>query len=264
MAKREFLTSRWSHLAMLNYEMESDLLRPFVPLGTELDTYQGRTMASMVGFLYHDTRVLGIGFPFHRHFPEVNLRFYVRFRSEEGWRRGVVFVKELVPRRMVAWIARSVYDEPFYYVPMRYEITPRPNEPSIPSRAQYEWQTGTRWNRLTVETTGEAEPLVPGSEEEFIAEHYWGYTARRDGTTSEYEVEHVPWRVWQVARSEFDCDVATLYGPQFVEPLSVPPCSAFLAEGSPVTVYGGSQLTGLSQNREEAGVLSPAGTSATG
>lgn len=243
MAKQTFLTARWSHLAMLNYEVDPTLLLPHVPRGTELDTYQGRTMASMVGFLYHDTRVLGIGFPFHRHFPEVNLRFYVRYRGEEGWRRGVVFVKELVPRRMVAWIARTVYGEPFYYVPMHSHIIPREDDVSVPGRVEYQWKSSGRWDHLAVETSGSAKSLVPGSEAEFIAEHYWGYTAHRDGTTSEYEVEHVPWRIWQVSNSEFDCDVAALYGSQFVEPLSVSPHSALLAEGSSIIVYDGIRLT---------------------
>ena len=245
MPKRVFLTARWSHLAMLNYEVDPAILLPHVPAGTELDTYQGMTMASMVGFLYHDTCVWGIGFPFHRHFPELNLRFYVRYRSEEGWRRGVVFVKELVPRRIVAAIARSIYDEQFHYAPMRYTITPRSDEPAVPGSVEYQWKVGGKWNRLAVETTGPAQPLVPGSEEEFIAEHYWGYTAHDNGTTSEYEVQHISWRVWQVVRSEFACDVATLYGPQFAEPLSLPPRSAFLAEGSPISVYSGTKLKDL-------------------
>jgi len=260
MAKRKFLTARWTHLAMLNYEIDPALLSPHVPAGPELDVFQGRTMASMVGFLYFDTRVLGVGFPFHRNFPEVNLRFYVRYRSCEGWRRGVVFVKELVPRRIVAWIARTIYDENFRYVPMQYAITPRQDEPEVPGKVEYQWKSADRWNRLAVETIGPARPLVEGSEEQFIAEHYWGYTARRDGTTSEYEVEHIPWRVWQVSESEFDCDVAALYGSQFVEPLSAKPCSAFLAEGSPIAVYSGSRLEGLSQSRGAAEVWSHAAT----
>ncbi len=243
MAGKSFLTSRWSHLAMLNYEMDPAILLPYVPAGTELDTFAGRTMASMVGFLYHDTRVLGIGFPFYRHFAELNLRFYVRYHHEQdGWRRGVVFVKELVPRRMVAFVARTFYDEKFCYAPMRYAITPRPEEPGVPGRVEYEWKSAGSWQRLRAETTGEAQPLVAGSEEEFIAEHYWGYTARRDGTTSEYHVSHKPWRVWQVSHSEFECNVAALYGQQFIEPLSGPPSSAFVAEGSPVTVYEGRRL----------------------
>lgn len=243
MAEKAFLTARWTHLAMLNYEVDPALLLPHVPAGTELDVFRGRTMASMVGFLYHDTRVMGIGIPFHRHFAELNLRFYVRYRHhQDGWRRGVVFIKELVPRRMVALVARSFYDEQFCYAPMRYAITPRQNDPNTPAQVEYVWKHAGNWQRLMVETTGDPQPLANGSEEEFIAEHYWGYTARRDGTTSEYHVSHDHWRVWQVSHAEFECDVASLYGAGFAEPLGGPPSSAFLAEGSPVTVYEGRRL----------------------
>jgi len=240
--EKPFLTTHWSHLAMLNYELDPATLAPFVPSGTELDSHQGRTFASMVGFLYHDTRVCGWAVPWHRHFAEVNLRFYVRRFEGEELRRGVVFIKEIVPRRAVARIARVLYDENFVAMPMRYSIEHRSLEPSIPSRAEFGWRAAGQWNDLAVATAGDAALPEVGSEEEFITEHYWGYTARRDGGTSEYRVDHPQWRVWQAASAEFHCDVATLYGKQFTEPLSKPPSSAFLAEGSPVVVYRGRRL----------------------
>lgn len=242
MSRRVFLETRWSHLAMLNYEVDPSLLHRLVPRGTELDLFENRAFVSMVGFLYHDTRVLGIPVPFHRHFPEVNLRFYVRRQGPEGWRRGVVFVKEIVPRRAIAWVARWIYDEPFVRMPMRHRIVSREQASHVPGKVDFRWLHAGTWQRMSVETAGEAKLLAAGSEEEFITEHYWGYTKRRDGSTSEYEVEHPSWRVWQVARSTFACDVTSLYGEPFVEPLSVEPSSAFLAEGSDVTVYQGSRL----------------------
>jgi uncharacterized protein YqjF (DUF2071 family) len=77
---------------MLNYEVEPERLMPLVPKGTELDTHDGKTFVSMVGFLFLNTRVMGLAIPFHRDFEEINLRFYVRRKAEDGWRRGVVFV----------------------------------------------------------------------------------------------------------------------------------------------------------------------------
>ena len=227
---------------MLNYEVDPAVLHRFVPRGTELDLFDDRAFVSMVGFLYHDTRVLGVPVPLHRHFPEVNLRFYVRRQGPEGWRRGVVFIKEIVPRRAIAWIARWIYDEPFERLPMGHQIVPREAAQQVPGHVEFRWYRAGSWQRLAVETCGEAELLVAGSEEAFITEHYWGYTKRRDGTTSEYEVDHPSWRVWQVRRSAFDCDVANLYGEQFVEALSAKPSSAFLAEGSEVSVYQGARL----------------------
>ncbi len=227
---RKFLTAEWRWLAMLNYEMEPTALLPFVPAGTELDTFAGIAYASVVGFQFLDTRVLGVPIPFHRNFEEVNLRFYVRRQTPEGWRRGVVFIKEIVPRRAIAAIARTVYGENYVRLPMRHRLDG--------SAVSYEWQVRGRWNAIHVRTCGD--PALPeaGSAERFITEHYWGYTARPGGPALEYRVAHEPWRVWQVAEAGLMCDAGLLYGSAFAEVLSRPPRSAFLAEGSPVTVYG--------------------------
>jgi hypothetical protein len=242
MKMKPFLTTTWSHLAMLNYEVDPEILTPFVPQGTELDTFEGKHFVSMVGFLYRGTRVLGLSVPGHRDFAEVNLRYYIRYRSVEGWRRGVAFIKEIVPLRAVALVARKLYDENFVMRPMRHTIEANSIDSSLPTRVEYSWKDGHAWHGLQLTTTGTSAIPDSGSEAEFITEHYWGYTARRDGSTSEYQVEHPPWRVLPALSADFECDVAAVYGRQFIDSLSEKPCSAFLAEGSAVAVYPGRKL----------------------
>ncbi|HXV98084.1 MAG TPA: DUF2071 domain-containing protein [Anaerolineae bacterium] len=237
----KFLSAEWRHLAMLNYEIDPACLLPYVPSGTELDTWNGKTFVSVVGFLFLKTKVRGLSIPFHTDFEEVNLRFYVRRLGDEGWRRGVVFIKEIVPKPAIAAVARLVYNENYVALPMRHEV--RAASFSPPSLAvEYSWRFKNQWNRLEVKTKGSLQPIMPGSEEEFITEHYWGYAAQKDGGCMEYQVEHPPWRVWQVGDCVLDCDVAELYGPAFVESLQAEPSSAFLAEGSPVIVRQGIRL----------------------
>ncbi|MCA9232221.1 MAG: DUF2071 domain-containing protein [Planctomycetales bacterium] len=240
--EKVFLTTEWTHLAMLNFVVEPKILLPHVPAGTKLDTFEGLTFVSMVGFQYQRTRVLGLPVPFHRNFVEVNLRFYVRRLADEGWRRGVVFLKEIVALPAVAWVARRFYDENFCVHPMRYAIDTSDGNPSAVCGACYEWKFQGQWQQLDVQSVGQPHDTTPGSEANFIVEHYWGYTRRRDGSTSEYRVEHPPWRVWTVSASQFQCDVARLYGPEFAQPLSVAPHSALLAEGSKVVVRSGRKL----------------------
>ncbi len=242
MSERPFLTAHWRYLAMLNYEIDPAVLLPLVPRGTELDAFEGRTLASVVGFLFLDTRVLGVPVPFHRDFEEVNLRFYVRRRGPEGWRRAVVFVRELVPRRAIAWLARALYNEPYRALPMRHRVALPTALESAPGEVAYEWRHEGRWHRLEAETVGTPALPAAGSEAEFITEHYWGYTAQRDGGCKEYRVEHPQWPAWEVRRARLDCDIARLYGPPFAEALTAPPCSAFVAEGSAVAVYPGRRL----------------------
>jgi uncharacterized protein YqjF (DUF2071 family) len=237
---RPFLTAQWRWLAMLNYAVDPALLRPLVPAGTELDEWGGVAYASVVGFMFLDTRVLGIPIPFHRDFEELNLRFYVRRRGPEGWRRGVVFVKEIVPRLAIASIARMVYNENYVARPMRHRLDVTV---SAGGTVEYGWKTDGRWCALRAAVRGPAGPLVTGSEEEFITEHYWGYARQRDGGTVEYQVEHPRWNVWRAESSSLDCDVAALYGPGFAESLSAPPRSALVADGSPIIVRQGRRIS---------------------
>ncbi|MCX6896122.1 MAG: DUF2071 domain-containing protein [Verrucomicrobia bacterium] len=229
-----FLTAEWRMLAMLNFEIAPALLAPFVPAGTELDSWNGKTFVSLVGFRFLKTCVLGVPIPFHRNFDEVNLRFYVRRKADEGWRRGVVFIKEIVPRAAIAFVARNFYNEPYIALPMTHRLDS--------GSAKYSWRFNGRSNSMKVVTRGAARPLREGSEAEFITEHFWGYTAQRDGATLEYRVEHPRWRVWEDCEAKLDCDVAGLYGWQFVAAMSAKPASAFLAEGSAVSVSKGARL----------------------
>jgi uncharacterized protein YqjF (DUF2071 family) len=234
-----FLTAQWRWLAMLNYEIDPAILKPFVPRGTELDEWNGQNLVSMVGFMFLDTRVLGVPIPLHVNFEEVNLRFYVRRKTAEGWRRGVTFLREIVPRRAIAFVANTFYNECYLALPMRHDID---LQPADAGHAEYSWRFAGRWNKLRVETEGNWQELKSGSPEEFISEHYWGYAAQRDGNCMEYQVEHPRWRVKQVKNAGFDCDVAAIYGTEYSSYLSAAPSSAFLAEGSPVTVGRGVRL----------------------
>jgi len=236
-----FLRAEWRQLAMLNYEVDPAILQHRVPAGTTLDSFADKTYVSVVGFMFTKTAVKGIPIPFHRNFEEVNLRFYVKRRPPRGHvdgredRRGVVFVKELVPRFAIAWVARVVYRENYESLPMRHRF-------GEDGTVEYGFHVGQRWGAVSVRPGGDPQPMAPGSLAEFIAEHYWGYAAQRDGSTREYQVEHLPWRVQAAQEARLDCDVAALYGPEFVAALSAPPSSAFLAEGSPITVHTGIRI----------------------
>src|SRR2546427_3394097 len=144
--KKVFLTAEWKHLAMLNYEIDPTVLVPFVPAGTELDLWNGKTLVSVVGFLFVKTRLFGIPIPFHRHFEEVNLRTYVRRKAEVGWGRGVVFIKEIVPRAAIALIARRLYNEPYIALPMAHRI--EMETAGSVKLAEYSWRFGGQTNSL--------------------------------------------------------------------------------------------------------------------
>jgi uncharacterized protein YqjF (DUF2071 family) len=239
---RRFLSAAWRHLVMLNYEIDPLVLRPLVPKGTELDAWNGRHFVSVVGFLFLNTRVLGIPIPFHRNFEEVNLRFYVRRRADDGWRRGVVFVKEVAPRRAIVAVARWVYNENYIACPMASRVSLPDPDRGTSGSVEYHWTSGPRRYSVGAEFDGTPALPGPGSEEEFITEHYWGYGRRRDGSSLEYRVEHPRWRVWRTSRARFDGDVKEFYGAQYDDALRQPPSSAFVADGSDVAVFRGEGI----------------------
>ncbi len=229
---QSFLTANWRYLAVLNYVVDPAIVAPLVPPGTELDFENGETYVSIVGFLFLDTRLLGLPVPLHRDFEEVNLRFYVRKKSADTWRRGVVFVRELVPRRAIALVARVFYGERYRALPMKHDI----EHVDLRLRVEYAWRPGRKWESLKVTATGEPQSIAAGSHADFITEHYWGFTCVKDGC-GEYRVEHPRWKIWTAESFELNADLASLYGESFGETLAGPPRSAFIADGSPIVIY---------------------------
>ncbi|MEP6663565.1 MAG: DUF2071 domain-containing protein [Verrucomicrobiota bacterium] len=237
---RVFLTAEWRNLLMLNYAVDPKLLQRHLPVGLELDFWNGKTYVSMVGFYFFNTRIFGIKFPWHAHFEEINLRYYVRKKTSEGWRRGVVFIREIVPRRIIAEMAKIFYNEPYLAMPTRH-ILPTKDGQLCPGTIRYEWFFQKRWNSLSAEISDGSHPLAENSEEEFIAEHYWGYTPQPKRNPTEYAVEHPRWDIFPVRNAALDCDASAIYGAAFADTLRSQPDSAFLAKGSPVVVRSASK-----------------------
>lgn len=239
MTKTKFLTAAWRNLVMLNYEVDPEILKPYLPAATELDMWHGKALVSMVGFMFADTRVLGVKWPGHINFEEVNLRFYVRHFDGIEWKRGTVFISEIVPKYMIPLIANGLYKEHYRRLPMRHAVTKADGNHTT---YLYEWKLNGRWNKLGATVNTQFVPMEAGSAEEFILEHYWGYNRLTDTDSLEYQVEHVSWRVGQVASYVFDADIKELYGEAFVPYLSAKPVSAFFAEGSDIIVRAAKKL----------------------
>lgn len=234
-----FLTAEWRKLLMAQYVVEPELLAPWLPRGLELDLWKGRCYVSLVGFLFDKVRAKGLAIPFHTSFEEINLRFYVRRHEADGTcKRGVVFVREFVPRRAIAFLAKKVYEEPYLAMPTRHSYAHTADALMV----DYGWNYGNRWHTLSATASPDSQPIAEGSEEEFVTEHYWGYTKRSDGSTSAYQVEHPRWQTYRLQRYEIAADFGTLYAPQFASLTTQPAASVLLAEGSAVKVYSGLRL----------------------
>lgn len=233
---KKFLTAYWRDLVMANYEIAPEKFEGLIPSGTKLDFHEGRCFASLVAFKFEDTRVLGIPVPFHRNFEEVNLRFYVTYETEGEIRRGVVFVKEIVPRSAITFVARTVYGEPYQTWKMSHE--------DGESSRTYAWSRAGVENRVRVELGRNMGVPDEGSHGEFIIEHYWGYTARGEWRTDEYKVEHPKWDLFEVTGSDIGVDFGATYGERFSFLNETEPYSALMAKGSEISVYKGKKIRG--------------------
>jgi uncharacterized protein len=229
---KPFLTAEWRKLAMANYAVDPKLLKDHVPHLTQLDLHKGVCYVSLVGFMFLNTRVKGIRVPFHINFEEINLRYYIHHQDGNENKRGVGFIKEIVPKPALSFIANLLYKEKYVTLPTVHQW----DETPLGLNVQYKWKTNS-WNSLSVNALPAAHPIDVGSDEEFILEHYWGYTKADDKTTFEYKVEHPRWNVYPVNDFGIDVDFGGLYGKEFGFLKTEKPASVFLSEGSEIAVY---------------------------
>ena len=228
-----FLTAQWKNLALFNYEVDAEILEKYIPNGTELDIWNRKCYISLVGFMFENVKLLGLKIPFHINFEEVNLRFYVK-RFENGeWKRGVVFIKEIVPKPALSFIANSVYKEHYETLPLKYSITENKKEKVD---FVYQWKTEKKWNTILVETEKNPIEIEINSEAEFITEHYFGYTKVNKEKTFEYEVKHPRWQQYQVTNYYLDVEFKKTYGREFEFLNNQKPISVMLAVGSEISV----------------------------
>ena len=226
---RPFLTAEWRHVALVTYDIDPPALLPFLPPGCELDLRDGRAFVSFVMFDFLNTRVKGIRWPRHVNFPEINLRFYVR----HGEQRGVSFIRELVPKRLIARIARTLYNEPYAATQMHSQIT----EAGGWTETRHRFLFGGRWHEAAVrgQTTTTLPP--PDSVEQFFKEHEWGFGRSPRGQLRCYRVLHPPWPIHPSATATLDVDFAAAYGPPWSPLNRRTPYSVVFAAGSPVVGY---------------------------
>jgi uncharacterized protein YqjF (DUF2071 family) len=236
--KSKFLTASWKNLIMINYEIDPDFLKEFLPSKTEPDFYKSKCMVSLVGFMFLNTKVLRLPIPFHRNFEEVNLRFYVKHKAKTELRRGVTFIKEIVPKSLIAFAANNLYGEKYESMPMRNEL----NISHLSINTGYFWKDDDKEYSIKVSADKNSFMAEPDSEEEFITEHYWGYTKISNIKTSEYQVEHPKWKLHKVTSYEINCNFGKLYGEKFSFLNDAVPSSVFLAEGSDIIIRRGSSL----------------------
>lgn len=227
-----FLKAQWENIIMANYEIDPEILLPYLPKGVELDLYKGKAYVSLVGFMFKKTRLFNILIPWFGTFEEINLRFYVVRKEGDQLKRGVVFINETIPYPIVAWMANKLYKEHYTVVPTKHEITRETKSQKV----EFKWLLNKKWNSIYVEATTESKVMKSQSLEKFIYQHYYGYTKVDQNNTEEYKLQHPSWLVNQVLDYKIDCDFTAMYGDSFSVLNTTKPVAVFIAEGSSVGI----------------------------
>ena len=227
-----FLKANWENIIMVNYEIDPEILTPLLPNGVELDLFNGKAYVSLVGFMFKETKLFNVPIPKLGTFEEINLRFYV-IRKEDGiTKRGVVFINETIPYKLVAWMANKLYKEHYTVVPTKHNII----KDAVYQKIKFEWLLDSKWNSIYVENRISSHRMVNDSLEKFIYEHYYGYTKINAQKTEEYRLHHPSWKIHQVTNYEIDCDFNAMYGNSFSVLNDTKPTAVFIAEGSSVAI----------------------------
>lgn len=223
-----FLTARWENLVLCTYRVDPDILKTLMPPGLEADTIDGAAFISLVAFDFLDTKVKGIKFPFHVNFPEINLRFYVKSLQ----RRGVVFIKEFVPRTLIALFARIIYNERYEGISMKDQMT-------VGETISLTHTIKRGGKEYSLNLKAENKPFMPpaNSTEHFFKEHEWGFGTNKIGEPLFYKVEHPLWDVYPIKEFSHDFDFGKVYGPGWAFLNTLEPHNVTFASGSAVKVY---------------------------
>ena len=227
-----FLKADWRNIIMVNYEIDSNLLLPFLPKGVELDLYKGKSYISLVGFMFKNTKLFNIPIPKFGTFEEINLRFYVCRKEGNQIKRGVVFINETIPYKIVAWIANALYHENYTVVPTKHSIT----NDKISQKVTFQWKVNKNWNSIYVENSIQSNQMEPHSFEKFIYEHYYGYTKISKNKTEEYRLQHPIWKTHDVIDYKIECNFEAMYGKAFSCLNTIKPAAVFIAAGSSVAI----------------------------
>lgn len=232
---KPFITANWQRLILLTYDVEPFLLEDYLPKGLELDVYKGRTFVSFAAFDFLDTRVKGVKIPLHVDFPEVNLRFYVKQRLNDGQvRRGVVFIKEFVPKPCIATVANRFYNEP--YTTIKMESFHELDEDNLTIIHRFKKDKIEHDLKFIVEN----KPYFPSkdSSEFYFKERQWGFGRSKSEQLTMYRLEHPTWRIYPLkTRFEMDIHFDKLFGDNWAVLNGKLPFNIMVTEGSPVKVF---------------------------
>ena len=112
-------------------------------------------------------------------------------------KRGVVFISEVVPHKIVSFLANKLYKEHYSTAKMASSILVENEIKQI----KYTWQSQSQMYSIDTSFFDKQDDIEPNSLEEFIYEHYYGFTKVSARETWEYKVNHPRWQTGNSRRN---------------------------------------------------------------
>jgi uncharacterized protein len=185
----------WYDLLFAHWEIEPELLQPFIPSGLQLDTYQGKAWIAVVPFRMSGIRLKYMpSIPYTSNFPEINVRTYVTYQGKPG----VYFFSLDASNYLAVKVAKSFFHLPYYHS----KIEVRSEGASI------KYHSYRKKSREEFRFKGNYQPISDvfhaerGSLEYWLTERYCLYTEKYN-RLYRGEIHHPPWPLQQ-ARAVID------------------------------------------------------------
>jgi hypothetical protein len=186
----------WHDLLFAHWAIDAALLRPGIPAGLSIDTFEGRAWLGVVPF-----RMSGVRWrwtpvlPWLSAFPELNVRTYVSIQGKPG----VWFFSLDAANALAVAAARLSFHLPYF----RARMSCREVDGWVEYRS---WRThrGAPAAAFEARYRGSGEAFEPrlGTLEHFLTERYCLYSAASGGRIYRGEIHHPPWRL-QAAEAQF-------------------------------------------------------------
>ena len=211
------MTMRWHDLLFLHWPVRPELIRPLIPEGLELETFDGSAWIGIVPFRMTGVRPRYVPEVAALAFPELNVRTYVWTPG----RSGVWFFSLDAANRIAVRAARSFYGLPYYDA----QMTVRSERETVHYQSSRLEKTPA-----AAEFDASYRPVGPvyrsalGTIDRWLTDRYCLYAVDRSGRLAYAEIHHAP---WPLQPAEVELRVNTMTDPLAIKLPNTPPLAHF-------------------------------------
>ncbi len=210
-------TMRWHDLLFLHWPVRPEIIRPLIPQGLELDTFDGAAWIGVIPFRMTGVRPRYLP-PFAGlAFPEMNVRTYVWTPG----RSGVWFFSLDATNRLAVRAARAWYGLPYYNA----RITVQLERGTVHYRSiRVDKRSAGVEFHASYKPTGEVYRSAPETLDRWLTDRYCLYAMDQQGRLGYADIQHLP---WPLQPAEVELRLNTMTDPLGIKLPDIPPLAHF-------------------------------------